>query len=87
MGGVGGLFLLSVSLAMSGRGTDVMSLLREESRIAWDAHETASAASELDLGLEGPMYEAEMAKLTACQPVDNTVIEYIDNFGKVTFGQ
>lgn len=75
MGGVGGLFLLSVSLAVSSCGTEVVLPLREASRIAWDAHETASAASELDLGLEGPMCDAEIAKLTACQPVDRTITE------------
>lgn len=79
--------LLLLFLALAGCGTDVMSMLREESRFAWHAHETATAASELNLGLEEPLYDAELAKVMACQPVDETVTGYVGSFGKVSFGE
>lgn len=79
--------LIVLSLAVAGCGTDVMSLLREESKITWDAHAAAYTASELDLGLEKPIYDAEFAKMAACQQVDQSVTEYIANFGKLSFAE
>lgn len=54
---------------------------------AWDAHNAALAASELKLGLEEPVYEAEAAKVEACRSVDAQVTRYIDRFGRVTFAE
>ncbi len=82
---IGRTLLFVLSLALAGCGTDVMALLREESQITWDAHAVAITASKLDLGLEKPIYDAEFAKLTACQQVDKRATEYIDNFGKLSF--
>lgn len=55
--------------ALIGCGTDVRELLEEDSRISWQAYSAVEQAEVLDIGLEGPVYDAEAAKEEACAPI------------------
>lgn len=82
---IGRALLLASALALAGCGTDVLTMVKKESQITWDAHSVAFAASKLDQGLEKRIYDAEFAKVKACRQVDKGVSEYIENYGRITF--
>lgn len=80
-------FVLALTLLLAGCGTDVRSLLGKESKLAWDAHQLALAAADLEPGLENPLYDAGEAKQEACQPIDRSVIRAIERSGGLSFGE
>jgi hypothetical protein len=59
--------LLVLCLALAGCGTHVSTLLEDESDLAWEVDQTLARAANLNLGWEDAVYEAEAAKLAACQ--------------------
>jgi len=56
-----------LTLLLSGCGTNVMYLLKEESRVMAEADPLVTSAEAAGNGLEQPVYEAESAKDTACE--------------------
>ena len=79
--------LVILSFLLAGCGTDVKRLIGEETRMAWDAHQVAMDASELEPGLEEPIFAAEMWKLEACEEINQTVAESIERGGIFSFGE
>ena len=71
------LTIVALCVLLAGCGTDVRSLLSEESRTYWQDQETVAAAEELDLGLENPVFDAESAKYQNCESVYNATKDRI----------
>ena len=61
--------IIASCAALIGCGTNVRELLEEDSRISWQAYSAVEQAEALDIGLEGPVYDAEAAKEEACEPI------------------
>jgi hypothetical protein len=58
---------LALMVVLSGCGTNVMYLLKEESRVMAEADPLLLSAEETGSGLEQQVYEAEAAKDEACE--------------------
>lgn len=86
-GAAPGAFLVLLAFLLAGCGTDVKRLIGEETRMAWDAHQIAMDASELEPGIEESIYAAEMSKLEACEGINGTVAESIEKGGIFSFGE
>ena len=80
-------FLVALALLLAGCGTDVKRLIGEETQLAWDAHQVAMDAADLEPGLEEPIYAAELTKLEACEDINENVAESIRKGGIFTFGE
>ncbi len=61
--------IIASCVALIGCGTNVRELLEDDSRISWQAYSAIEQAEALDIGLEGPIYNAEAAKEEACEPI------------------
>ncbi len=61
--------IIASCAALIGCGTNVRELLEDDSRISWQAFSAIEQAEALDIGLEGPIYNAEAAKEEACEPI------------------
>ncbi len=61
--------IIASCAALIGCGTNVRKLLEDDSRISWQAYSAIEQAEALDIGLEGPIYNAEAAKHEACEPI------------------
>ncbi len=61
--------IIASCATLIGCGTDVRELLEADSRISWQAYSAIEQAEALDIGLEGPVYDAEAAKEEACEPI------------------
>lgn len=64
-----------LTLLLSGCGTNVMWVLKEESRVMAEADALVTSAEEAGNGLEQPVYEAEAAKDEACQFLHSAVFD------------
>lgn len=64
-----------LTLLLSGCGTNVMYLLKEESRIMAEADALVTSAEDAGNGLERPVYEAEAAKDEACRFLHSAVFD------------
>lgn len=80
-------FLVALSLLLAGCGTDVKRLIGEETRMAWDAHQIAMDAADMEPGLEEPIYSAEMSKLEACEDINESIADGIRKGGIFSFGE
>lgn len=80
-------FLAVLMLLLAGCGTDVKRLIGEETRMAWDAHQIAMDAADLEPGLEESIYAAELTKLEACEDINENVAESIRKGGIFSFGE
>ena len=55
--------------------------------MAWDAHQIAMDAAELEPGLEESIYAAELSKLEACESINDSIAESIRKGGETSFGE
>lgn len=78
---------LALCILLPGCGNNVMSLLQEEIQIAWDAHQVAMDAGDLEPGIEDAFFDAELAKLEACRPIDEAVAETVEAGGALSFAK
>jgi hypothetical protein len=69
---------LGIALALNGCGTNVRSLLAEDSRLVVEADRAVGVAETLDSGLEQPVYEAEAAKGEACKFINDAVVDHME---------
>ena len=83
----GAALLLALCILLAGCGNNVTTLLQEESQLAWDAHQAAMAASDLEPGLEDAFYDAEMAKFEACRPIDEAVADAVEAGSMISFAK
>jgi hypothetical protein len=66
--------LFSLCLLLAGCGTNTSKLLREDSRLYWQADYVLQIAEPLDLALEDAAYEAEAALNRACRVIYKDLI-------------
>lgn len=59
--------VLSLSLLLAGCGTDIKTLLDEDSQLLWRADPIVAAAKALNRELAEPVNAAEIAKFEACE--------------------
>lgn len=87
LGAVPGAVLVVLSLLLAGCGTDVKRLIGEETRVAWEAHQIAMDAAELEPGIVEPLDAAELSKLEACEDINGAIAESIEKGGIFSFGE
>ena len=87
LGAAPGAFLVVLSFLLAGCGTDVKRLIGEETHVAWEAHQIAMDAAELDPGIVELLDAAELSKLEACEDINQTVAESIEKGGIISFGE
>jgi hypothetical protein len=64
-------------LLMTGCGTNLTKLFREDSRIYWEAEHIVRTAEALDLGLETAAYGAEIVQIEACSIIYGDLMEQL----------
>jgi hypothetical protein len=69
------LTLLALLLPLAGCGTNVMYLLKEESRVMAEADPLLVSAEEVGNGMERQVYDAEAAKDEACDFLHSAVFD------------
>lgn len=74
-------------LLLTACGTDILDLVREDSRLTWDAHLLSLAAADLDHGIEDALYDAELEKIEVCAPLNTRVQEEILRRHRASFGK
>ena len=62
-------FFLIVCLSLTGCGTDVRGLLRDDNQLAWEVEEAVASAEDAGSGLDRDMQRAEVAKMDACKEI------------------
>lgn len=77
---------LALCLLAAACGSSPQSLLKEDSRLTWEASSIILAAEDLDDGLADAVYEAEAAKHEACEPIIGAAREQIYE-GQGSFGE
>jgi hypothetical protein len=72
-------------LLMTGCGTNLTKLFREDSRIYWEADHVVRTAEALDLGLETAAYAAELVQIEACSIIYEDLMEQLLGERKTSF--
>jgi hypothetical protein len=72
------LSIIGLALALGGCGTNVRSLMAEDSRLVVEADRAVGVAETLGSGLEQPVYDAEQTKGEACKFINDAVVDRIE---------
>ena len=67
--------MLVLCLVVAGCGTNLGKLLRDDTRLYWQADHVLQVAEPLGLGLEDAAYEAEAAQHRACRGIYAGLVE------------
>jgi hypothetical protein len=73
------------AFALGGCGTNVRSLMTQDSHLVIEADRAVSVAETLGTGLEQPVYDAEATKGEACQFINDAVVDQMER--EPTFGE
>jgi hypothetical protein len=76
---------IGLALALGGCGTNVRSLMAEDSRLVVEADRAVGVAETLGSGLEQPVYDAEENKGEACKFINDAVVDRMER--EPTFGE
>jgi hypothetical protein len=79
------LTIIGIGLALGGCGTNVRSLMAEDSRLVVEADRAVGVAETLGTGLEQPVYDAEAVKGEACKFINDAVVDLMER--EPTFGE
>ncbi len=71
-------FVAALFLLLAGCGTNVKTLLENDSRLFWQADSIVTAAEDLDHDFVEPVIEAELAKFEACDALYSAAEENFD---------
>jgi hypothetical protein len=69
---------IGFALALGGCGTNVRSLMAEDSRLVMEADHAVGVAETLGSGLEQPVYDAETTKGEACKFINDAVVDRME---------